>query len=111
VRANLGSRADLDVVGEAAEGEEAIAKTASLRPDLVVMDVSMPGIDGIAAASEIVKLEPKPAVIIRSMHDTKQLVEGARKVGARGYISKSQVASTLLEAINSVISGRDFFPC
>jgi DNA-binding NarL/FixJ family response regulator len=67
VRAVLGSRADLDVVGEAAE---TIAKTASLHPNLVVKDVSMPGIDGISAASEILKLLPRPAVVLLSMHDT-----------------------------------------
>jgi two-component system, NarL family, response regulator NreC len=110
VCAILSSRQDLDVVGEAAEGKEAVAKSASLKPDLVVMDVSMPGMDGISAAKEILKLRPQAAIIILSMHDTKQLIEGARKVGVRGYVSKSQVGSTLLDAIDSVINDRDFFP-
>lgn len=110
VCALLGSRQDLNVIGEAADGKEAIVKTDSLHPDLVVMDVSMPGMDGVSAAREILKQHPQLAIIILSMHDTKQLIEGARQVGVRGYVSKSQVGSTLLDAIDSVMRDGDFFP-
>jgi two-component system response regulator NreC len=110
VCALLGSRKDLNVIGEAVDGKEAILKTDSLHPDLVVMDVSMPGMDGVSAAREILKLHPQLAIIILSMHDTRQLIEGARQAGVRGYVSKSQVGSTLLDAIDSVMGDRDFFP-
>jgi two-component system response regulator NreC len=110
VCATLGARKDLQVIGEAADGKEAIVKTAALHPDLVVMDVSMPGMDGVSAAREILKQHPQLAIIILSMHNTKQLIEGARQVGVRGYVSKSQVGSTLLDAIDLVMQHQDFFP-
>jgi DNA-binding NarL/FixJ family response regulator len=110
VRAILGSRPDLEVCAEAANGKEAIGKTMALHPHVVIMDVSMPEMDGISAAREILKVQPSTAIIILSMHDSKQLVENARKIGAHGYVTKGQAGSTLLDAIDAVAQKRDFFP-
>lgn len=70
----------------------------------------MPGMDGISAAREILKLYPDTRIIILSMHDSKQLIEGARKAGARGYVTKGQAGSALLDAIDAIVNQHDFFP-
>lgn len=110
VCAILGSRPDLEICGEAADGKEAVAKAMALHPQVVVMDVSMPGMDGISAAREILKAQPSTAIIILSMHDSKQLMESARKIGIRGYVTKGQAGSALLDAIEAVNDNREFFP-
>jgi two-component system, NarL family, nitrate/nitrite response regulator NarL len=110
VCAILGSRADVEICAEAANGKEAVSKTDALQPQVIVMDVSMPEMDGISATREILKVHPSTAIIILSMHDSKQLVESARKTGARGYVTKGQAGSTLLDAIDAVAQGKEFFP-
>lgn len=110
VCAIIASHADLEVCGEASSGTEAVTKTSALRPELVVMDISMPGMDGISAAREILKLYPETRIIILSMHDNKQLIEGARKVGVSGYVTKGQAGSALLDAIDAVVHQHEFFP-
>lgn len=110
VYAILGSRRDIEVCGEAADGSDAVDKARSLKPDLIVMDISMPVMDGISAAREIRKMSPDTAIIVLSMHDSSQLVETAKGLGLRGYVTKSEAASSLLQAVDSVIAGRPFFP-
>lgn len=84
VCAILASRRDPEICGEAANVREAVAKATALHPRVVVMDVSMPGMDGITAAREILRADPSTAIIILSMHDGRHLVESARKIGIRG---------------------------
>jgi DNA-binding NarL/FixJ family response regulator len=110
VCAILSSRPDLEICGEAADGNEAVTKAMALHPQVVVMDVSMPGMDGISAAREILKAQPSTAIIILSMHDSKQLMESARKIGIRGYVTKGQAGSALLDAVEAVNENREFFP-
>jgi DNA-binding NarL/FixJ family response regulator len=109
VCAILASRPDLEICGEAADGQEAVAKAMALHPQVVVMDVSMPRLDGISAAREILKAQPSTAIIILSMHDSKQLMESARKIGIRGYVTKGQAGSALLAAVEAVHENREFF--
>jgi two-component system, NarL family, nitrate/nitrite response regulator NarL len=110
VCAILGSREDIELCGEASDGTEAVAKVRSLKPDLIVMDISMPVMDGISASREIRKVSPNTAIIVLSMHDSSQLMETARQLGLRGYVTKGQAASSLLQAVDSVVAGRPFFP-
>jgi two-component system, NarL family, response regulator NreC len=104
------SRADVELCGETVDGRGAIAKAATLRPDIVIMDISMPGIDGISAAREIRKQHPEIATIILSMHDSKQLIDKARRIGIREYVTKGQAGSILLDALDSVAQGESYFP-
>ena len=110
VCAILSSRSDLEVCGEAVDGNDAIVKASSLHPDIIIMDITMPGMDGMTASREILKAFPNIFIIILSMHDSKQSSESARQAGARAYVTKGQAGSVLLDAVGAVADGQTFFP-
>jgi len=93
------------VVGEAASGGEAIAMSRSLRPDVVVMDVAMPGTNGLAAMKAIVAADPEIAVLMLSMHSEETLVRQALDSGARGYVLKNALDLDLAAAVKRVAAG------
>jgi DNA-binding NarL/FixJ family response regulator len=95
----------IDVVGEAANGDEAIAMTKSLKPDVVVMDVAMPGTNGLAATKRIVADDPSVAILMLSMHSEETLVRQALDSGARGYILKNALDLDLAGAVKRVAAG------
>lgn len=105
----LGSRKDLEVCGEAENGRDAVEKARELKPDIIVMDITMPLLSGFEAAREIRKMMSVP-ILILSMHESNQLIEEAKKIGVQGYVTKTQVASTLLLAVDSLLRKQDFFP-
>jgi DNA-binding NarL/FixJ family response regulator len=105
----LESRKDLIVCGEARNGEEAIQKAAELKPDLVILDVTMPVLDGLSAAKRIIASTPLP-ILILSMHAGEEIVRLAKSAGARGYINKVQIAESLLKAVDTLMAGGTFFP-
>jgi two-component system, NarL family, response regulator NreC len=100
---------DLAVVGEAADGREAVAMAKSLRPDVVVMDIAMPNLNGIEAAHQITQNQPEIAVIMLSMHPDESYVLRALKSGAKGYLLKDSAESDLIQAIRAVAQGKSFF--
>jgi two-component system, NarL family, response regulator NreC len=100
---------DLTVAGEAADGREAVALAKSLRPDVVVMDISMPNLNGIEAARQITQNHPETAVIVLSMHPDESYVLRALKSGAKGYLLKDSAESDLIQAVRSVGQGKSFF--
>ena len=97
----LGGEADIQVVGEATDGESGIAMAAELRPDVVLMDISMPGLSGIEATRLIRRAYPRIAVIVLSMHEAADVAERARQAGAVDYITKNTATEVLLAAIRS----------
>lgn len=105
VRSLLERTAAINVVGEAEDGQEAIEKARELQPDVVVMDVSMPGMDGIAATKRIRAVADSAQVIILSMYGHGDLVRRALENGARGYLLKRSAASELLPAVQAAIDG------
>lgn len=105
----LESEADLEVAGEAADGREAVDLTDQLRPDVVVMDIAMPRLNGIDATSQIVKRHPTTGVIILSMHSDEQYLMRALSSGARGYLLKDSAESDLIRAVRTVREGKPFF--
>jgi DNA-binding NarL/FixJ family response regulator len=110
VRAILASRNDMEVCGEASNGQEAIAKALELRPDLIILDINMPILGGITAAKEIKVRLPQVLILLFSMHQSNQLVREAKLLGVQGYVNKSQAGATLLNAVDAVSSMQTFFP-
>jgi DNA-binding NarL/FixJ family response regulator len=92
----------LKVVGEAANGQEAVEKAIELKPDVVVLDIGMPEMNGIDATRRIREAVPSTRILILSMHDSDQMVERALDAGAHGYILKSDLAECLTTAVKSV---------
>jgi DNA-binding NarL/FixJ family response regulator len=93
LRALLEDRPGWKVVGEAANGHEAIDKAKQLSPDVVIMDINMPELDGIAATRQIGKVVPEAEVLVLSQYDSEQMVRKAMEAGARGYLLKADAGS------------------
>jgi two-component system, NarL family, response regulator NreC len=109
LRALLERHPGMEVVGESENGRQTIELVASLRPDVVVMDVTMPCLNGIEATSTIVSRYPPTAVVILTMHVDESYVMRALKAGARGYLLKDSAPADLVSAIQAVSRNRSFF--
>ena len=110
VRLILASRPNLEVCAEAADGTEAVEKTRELNPDLVVLDITMPKMNGLEAAREIKSFAPEIPILILTVHKSKQLMEEAAKIGVRGYVTKADASQNLLTAVDAVLQKMTFFP-
>jgi len=100
---------DMSVVGEASDGREAVALAKSLSPDVVIMDIGMPNLNGIEAAGQMTQENPKLAVMILSMHPDETYVLRALRAGARGYLLKDSAEADLIKAVHVVANGKSFF--
>ncbi len=105
----LDSVADTEVVGEATSGEEVIAQAALLQPDVILMDIKMPGINGIAASREILAASPHIGILMVTMLDDDESVFAAMRAGARGYVLKGANQANILLAIRAVAKGEVIF--
>lgn len=108
LRALLHAQPDLEVVGEAADGGEAVRLAEALKPDVVVMDIGMPGIRGLEAAGIIRRKDPRVRVLILSMHDDQGYLRQALQAGASGYVLKKAADTELLAAIRAAHRGEVF---
>ena len=113
VRKGIGSclarHEELEVVGEAADGQEALRKARELQPDIVLMDIEMPHMSGLAATDLLLREQPKTKVLILSMHSNAEYVRHIIESGARGYVLKDAPPEELLKAIEAVNAGDAFF--
>lgn len=110
VCSTLTARSDFEVCGEASNGKEAVEKFKELKPDLVILDITMPLMNGLEAARAIHSFSPNTPVVILSVHKSKQLIEEARRVGVRGYVTKEDAVQNLVHAVDAVLQNRTFFP-
>jgi CheY-like chemotaxis protein len=106
----LGTRGDIEVCGEASNGQEAIDKALELRPDLIILDVTMPVVSGIDAAEVIRRTMPQVPILFLSMHQGRQIIAAAKRIGVKGYVRKSDAAATLLNAVDALLRDEPFFP-
>jgi two-component system, NarL family, response regulator NreC len=102
LRALFADQEDWQVCGEAGDGQQAIQLAKQLKPDLLILDIAMPVLDGFRAAAEIVKREPTLPIIIYSLHESAQVELEAKKVGARCVVSKGASSELLLRAVREV---------
>ncbi len=108
IKTLLGSYPGWEVIGEAVDGIEAVEKANQLKPDIVVLDVTMPRMDGLEACRRIRKSVPETEVLIVTQHDSPQMMREAVSAGAQGYVVKSNVARDLLAAIEAVSLHKPF---
>ena len=108
VCSTLGKSSDLQVIGEAGDGFEAIHKAEELQPDLIVLDIGLPTLNGIEAARRIRKLSPESKILFVSQESSADVVQEALHIGAHGYVVKSQAGMELLAAVEAVRQGKQF---
>jgi two-component system response regulator NreC len=108
LRLLMESEPDMVVIGEAADGQQALESAKNLRPDVVVMDLSLPDISGIEVTRQVTKNYPDMKVLVLSMHSKKEFVINAIEAGAAGYVPKSSTHESLLDAIRTIQSGQRY---
>ena len=105
----LEQRPDLRVVGGVSDGLQAVETAQELQPDLILMDIGLPGINGIEAARRIRRLVPNAKIIFLTQESAPEVIQEARSLGASGYVLKIQAEADLLMAVDAVLHGRQFF--
>lgn len=109
LRTILRARPDWEIVGEAENGQEAIDAVQQLKPDVIILDITMPMMSGLEATQAIAKLKTNTRILIFTMHDSKSLVKAVKKAGASGYVLKSRAARDLVNAVRTILGGGSFF--
>ncbi len=108
LRLLIDNQADLQVVGEAGTAAEALGKVRALQPDIIILDLNMPGMDGLTAIPLLQQESPQSRILILTMHDDVNYLQGALRTGASGYILKKAVDTELLMAIQTVMRGETY---
>jgi len=111
VLSTLASMSDLEVIGEASNGSEAVQKAVELQPDLILLDIGLQGLSGIDAARQIRALVPRSNIIFLTQESSADVIQEALSLGAHGYVVKTKAASELLNAVEAVLLGKTFVSC
>ena len=110
LRALLESTGRIDVVGEASSGEEAVDRARTLEPDIVIMDLAMPGMGGVQATRQITELGLEARILVLTIHDEDEFLVPALNAGAAGFLNKSVADTDLMGAIEAVVRGHSYLP-
>ena len=105
----LHNQPEWDVCGEASNGREAVEKVLTLKPEVVILDIGMPNLNGLEATRQIVKANPQVKVLILTLHDSDQVVQEVLNAGARGFLLKTDAARDLVAAVEAVRRGKTYF--
>lgn len=108
LRKLLEAEPGVEIAGEAENGEDALAMTRDLQPDLIVLDVNMPGMNGMEATRKLARMEPRPRILIVSIHSQEPLPARLLEAGADGYLSKDAAADEILNAMKQLRAGRRY---
>jgi DNA-binding NarL/FixJ family response regulator len=108
VCSTLGKRPELQIIGEVSDGLEAVHKVEELQPDLIVLDIGLPSLNGIEVARRVRKLTPKAKILFVSQQSSADIVQEVLRIGAMGYIVKTHAGSELLAAVDAVCEGKLF---
>jgi DNA-binding NarL/FixJ family response regulator len=108
VRALLEAEPEWEICGEAASGPDAVEQVKLLKPDIVILDLSLPGLNGLDAARQILKISPLTEVLVLTMHDSEELAQQVLRAGARGYVLKSDADQNLVAAVRSLSEHKPF---
>ena len=109
IAAQISHRPEWEVVAEATNGRDAVTLALRLKPDLIVLDLSMPELNGLAAASQILAELPEARILMLTVHESEQLVREVLAAGARGYVLKSDAGRILIAALEALLDGGSFF--
>jgi DNA-binding NarL/FixJ family response regulator len=103
------ARPEWEICGEASDGKQAIEAVQRLKPDVVILDITMPSMSGLQAAPQIAKLNKDCRILIFTMHESERITKDVRAAGAHGYVQKSQAGRDLVVAIDALLAGGTFF--
>ena len=109
IRTVLEARTGWQVVAEAGDGREAVKKTQELKPQVAVLDISMPLLNGLEATRQIAKIAPQTKVLILTMHDADPMIQQILEAGAKGYLLKSDASLDLVSAVEALLRNKTFF--
>ena len=109
LRSMLEAQRDCKVVGEASDGRQAVSMTKELNPDVVILDIGMPSLNGLEATRQILKMRPQTKVLILTMHESDSVIREVLDAGARGYILKTDAGRDLVSAVESLRRNKTFF--
>jgi two-component system NarL family sensor kinase len=110
IRTMLESEKEWEVCGEAIDGKEVVDKANALNPDLIILDINMPVLNGVAAVRQILRNRPQVRILVFSVHDSDQTVREILSAGAHGYLSKAKAGEELVQVVKLLLSGKTFYP-
>src|SRR5579872_3860077 len=109
IRALIQEQPGWQIAAEVKDGRDAVAKAGQFQPDVAILDITMPSLNGLDAIKQIAELSPRTKVLILTVHESDELIRKALDAGARGYIFKTDAAFDLITAVNSLLSNKTFF--
>ena len=109
IRTILSARPEWEICGEAVNGQEAIRLAEELRPDAIIMDITMPVMSGLEAARQITRNKNSPPILIFTMHESRSLADSVRETGARGFVFKSRASHDLIHALDVLLQNGTYF--